>query len=145
MIILNFCLSLSIVFRSGIAFLVRQNALYVWKLIVTNTARTLRDILPTLISLLLSCLASDNYDKRQIAAQTLGDLVHKLGERILPEVFPMLEKGLKSESTQKRQGVCIGLSEIIQETSRDYMQLYSNSLLPIIRSALCVGCCSTNI
>ena len=93
-IILNFCLSLSIVFRSGIAFLVQQNALYVWKLVVTNTARTLRDILPTLISLLLICLASDNYDKRQIAAQTLGDLVHKLGERILPEVFPMLEKGL---------------------------------------------------
>ena len=137
MIILNFCLSLSIVFRSGIAFLVRQNALYVWKLVVTNTARTLRDILPTLISLLLSCLACDNYDKRQIAARTLGDLVRKLGERILPEVFPMLEKGLKSDSTQERQGVCIGLSEIVQETSRDYMQLYANSLLPTIRSALC--------
>lgn len=108
-----------------------------WKLIVTNTAKTLRDILPTLISLLLSCLASDNYDKRQVAAQTLGDLVRKLGERVLPEIFPMLEKGLKSSSTQEREGVCIGLSEIIRETSREYMQVYASSLLPMIRTSLC--------
>ena len=74
---------------------------------------------------------------RQVAASTLGDLVRKLGERILPEIFPMLEKGLKSDLTQERQGVCIGLSEIIRETSRDYMQLYANSLFPTIRLALC--------
>ena len=49
----------------------------------------------------------------------------------------MLEKGLKSDLTQERQGVCIGLSEIIRETSRDYMKLYANSLFPTIRLALC--------
>ena len=74
---------------------------------------------------------------RQVAAQTLGDLVRKLGERVLPEVIPMLEKGLRAESFQEREGVCIGLSEIIKETSRDYMLMYANSLLPTIRLALC--------
>ncbi len=51
-------------FRSDVAMPVRQNSLHVWKLVVTNTGRTLREILPTLISILLTCLACDSYDKR---------------------------------------------------------------------------------
>lgn len=55
----------------------------------------------------------------QIAARTLGDLVRKLGEKILPEIIPILEEGLRSEKSDERQGVCIGLSEIMKSTSRD--------------------------
>ena len=63
------------------------------QVIVSNTPKTLREILPTLFNMLLSCLASSSYDKRQVAARTLGDLVKKLGERVLPEIIPILEKG----------------------------------------------------
>lgn len=119
------------------ALLVRQTSLHVWKVVVTNTARTLRDILPTLVHLLLGCLASNSADKRKVAARTLGDLVRKLGERVLPEVIPMMEAGLISETTQERQGVCIGLSEIIQQTSRENVLLYMGSILPTVQSALC--------
>lgn len=55
----------------------------------------------------------------QIAARTLGDLVRKLGEKILPEIIPILEEGLRSEKSDERQGVCIGLSEIMKSTSKD--------------------------
>ena len=123
--------------RSDVALVVRQAALHVWKVVVTNTGRTLREILPTLVQLLLSCLASAAADKRQVAARTLGDLVRKLGERVLPEVIPMLEQGLQSEEPRERQGVCIGLSEIVQQTSRDNVLLYVESLLPTVRRALC--------
>nr|XP_012138450.1 PREDICTED: translational activator GCN1 isoform X1 [Megachile rotundata] len=123
--------------RSDVALMVRQAALHVWKVVVTNTPRTLREILPTLFTLLLGCLASTSYDKRQVAARTLGDLVRKLGERVLPEIIPILEKGLQSDQADQRQGVCIGLSEIMASTNKDMVLTFVISLVPTVRKALC--------
>lgn len=66
-----------------------------------------------LVSVVTCCLLL------QIAARTLGDLVRKLGEKILPEIIPILEDGLRSDKSDERQGVCIGLSEIMKSTSKD--------------------------
>lgn len=123
--------------RSDVALMVRQAALHVWKVVVTNTPRTLREILPTLFTLLLGCLASTSNDKRQVAARTLGDLVRKLGERVLPEIIPILEKGLQSDQADQRQGVCIGLSEIMTSTNKDMVITFVISLVPTVRKALC--------
>ena len=123
--------------RSDVALMVRQAALHVWKVVVSNTPKTLREVLPTLIKLLLGCLASNSYDKRQVAARTLGDLVKKLGERVLPEIIPNLEKGLASPVPETRQGVCVGLSEIMASTSRDMVLNFVDSLVPTVRRALC--------
>lgn len=122
--------------RSDVSLMVRQSALHVWKIVVTNTPRTLREILPTLFGLLLGCLASTSYDKRQVAARTLGDLVRKLGERVLPEIIPILESGLNSEQSDQRQGVCIGLSEIMASTSKEMVLSFVHSLVPTVRKAL---------
>ncbi|KAK7803834.1 hypothetical protein U0070_027292 [Myodes glareolus] len=135
--------------RSDTQLVVRQASLHVWKIVVSNTPRTLREILPTLFSLLLGFLASTCADKRTIAARTLGDLVRKLGEKILPEIIPILEEGLRSQKSDERQGVCIGLSEIMKSTSRDAVSIFtgpcspcsvlyfSESLVPTARKALC--------
>ncbi|KRK05621.1 uncharacterized protein Dyak_GE27770, isoform A [Drosophila yakuba] len=123
--------------RSDVSLMVRQAALHVWKVVVTNTPRTLREILPTLFGLLLGCLASTSYDKRQVAARTLGDLVRKLGERVLPEIIPILENGLNSDHSDQRQGVCIGLSEIMGSTSKEMVLTFIDSLVPTVRKALC--------
>ncbi|XP_071180493.1 stalled ribosome sensor GCN1-like [Mytilus edulis] len=122
--------------RSDTALLVRQSALHVWKIIVAHTPQTLREILGTLFTLLLGCLASTSHDKRQVAARTLGDLVKKLGERVLPEIIPILEHGLDSDQADQRQGVCIGLTEIMASTSRDHVAVYAESLIPTVRKAL---------
>lgn len=65
-----------------------------------------------------------------MAARTLGDVVRKLGEKVLPEIIPILEKGLESSHSDQRQGVCIGLSEIMASTSKDHVGCTSS--LPII-------------
>lgn len=122
--------------RSDVSLQVRQASLHVWKVVVTNTPRTLKEILPVLFSLLLGCLASNSADRQQIAGRTLGDLVRKLGERILPEIIPILEQGLKSDRADQRQGVCIGLSEIISCTSREMIQTFTDSLIPTVKRAL---------
>ena len=53
--------------RSDTSPMVRQASLHVWKVIVSHTPKTLRQILSTLFSLLLGCLASSCYDKRQVS------------------------------------------------------------------------------
>ncbi|XP_072271584.1 stalled ribosome sensor GCN1 [Pyxicephalus adspersus] len=123
--------------RSDTQLVVRQASLHVWKIVVANTPRTLREILPTVFNLLLGFLASTCADKRTIAARTLGDLVRKLGEKILPEIIPILEEGLRSDKSDERQGVCIGLSEIMKSTSKDAVLFFSESLVPTVRKALC--------
>ena len=52
--------------RSDIALLVRQSALHVWKLVVNNTARTIREVLPVLIELILQNLGKHFSTKRTI-------------------------------------------------------------------------------
>ena len=59
-----------------------------------------------------------------MAARTLGDIVRKLGEKVLPEIIPILERGLDSDDSDKRQGVCIGLSEIMSSTGRDHVSTH---------------------
>ena len=51
-------------------------------------------------------------------------MVRKLGERMLPELIPILELGLDSEDAAERQGVCIGLTEIIKSCSRDAVSCF---------------------
>lgn len=122
--------------RSDVIQEVKHAALHIWKVLISNTHKTLREILPTLFNILLSCLVSDNAEKQQMAARTLGDLVKKFGERVLPEIIPILEDGLKSNRSDLRKGVCIGLSEIITSASKDMVLTFVPSLIPCVRKAL---------
>ncbi|ODM88729.1 Translational activator GCN1, partial [Orchesella cincta] len=112
--------------RSDIALLVRVASLHVWKVVVANTPKTLREILPTLFSL------------RMVAERTLKDLVKKLGEKILVEVIPLLEKGLGEKAlATEREGVCRGLCEIMDNCSRDTILGLLDSLIPSLKKGLC--------
>jgi len=125
------------ILRSDVSLPVRQSALHVWKTIVSNTPRAMREVLPAMMRIIINCLASSNYDKRQVGGRTLGDLVRKLGDRILPEVVPILEEGLKSPKADTRQGVCVGLSEIMAAAGRSQVAHYLGNIAPSIKVALC--------
>ncbi|XP_020408522.1 protein ILITYHIA isoform X1 [Zea mays] len=123
--------------RSDVSLTVRQAALHVWKTIVANTPRTLKEIMPVLMDTLIASLASSSSERRQVAGRSLGELVRKLGERVLPSIIPILSQGLKDPSASRRQGVCIGLSEVMGSAGKHQLLSFMDELIPTIRTALC--------
>ncbi|XP_073263007.1 protein ILITYHIA isoform X8 [Populus alba] len=123
--------------RTDVSLSVRQAALHVWKTIVANTPKTLKEIMPVLMNTLISSLASSSSERRQVAARALGELVRKLGERVLPLIIPILSQGLKDPNTGRRQGVCIGLSEVMASAVKSQLLSFMDELIPTIRTALC--------
>lgn len=123
--------------RSDTSAVVRQSALQVWKTVVPNTPKALREILPILIRQIVSALASDHPDKRTVAGRALGDIVKKLGDQVLPEVVPFLREGLVAGSDNMRQGVCLGLAEVMDCATPRQVEEFIDTLVPAIQDALC--------
>lgn len=82
----------------------------------------------TLFTILLSSLASKSSDLRQVSARTLGDLVKKLGQRILPQIIPILEKGLESDRADERQGILIGFDIFLITLTNFFFLIYLRCL-----------------
>ncbi|RZB49639.1 protein ILITYHIA-like [Glycine soja] len=123
--------------RADVSLSVRQAALHVWKTIVANTPKTLREIMPVLMDTLITSLASSSSERRQVAGRSLGELVRKLGERVLPLIIPILSQGLNDPNSSRRQGVCVGLSEVMASAAKSQLLTFMNELIPTIRTALC--------
>lgn len=64
----------------------------VWKSLIPNTGRALREILPSLMNNVITALSSEDGDHITVAGRCLGDIVKKLGERVLPAVVPTLRE-----------------------------------------------------
>ncbi|XP_057471002.1 protein ILITYHIA [Actinidia eriantha] len=123
--------------RTDVSITVRQAALHVWKTIVANTPKTLKEIMPILMNTLITSLASSSSERRQVAGRSLGELVRKLGERVLPLIIPILSQGLNDHNASRRQGVCIGLSEVMGSAGKSQLLSFMDELIPAIRTALC--------
>lgn len=64
------------------------------------------------------------YDS-QVAGRALGDVVRKLGDRVLPEMIPVLNDGLSlSHPPEMRQGVCLGLAEVLACATKKQLEDY---------------------
>ncbi|CAE5962839.1 unnamed protein product [Arabidopsis arenosa] len=73
----------------------------------------------------------------KLAGRSLGELVRKLGERVLPLIIPKLSKGLTDPDVDKRQDVCIGLNEVMATAGRSLLLSFMDQLIPTIRTSLC--------
>ncbi|KAJ1428246.1 armadillo-type protein, partial [Ochromonadaceae sp. CCMP2298] len=96
-------LSILYVSRSDVSGTVRQAALNVWKSVVANSPRTLIEIMPVLVRLLTEKLAAPSELLRAVAGAALGDIVSKLGDKVLPAVVAPLRAGLRSDEESERQ------------------------------------------
>jgi len=128
--------------RSDSASAVRQNALLVWKSVVSVTARTLKEILPTLLDKVVNGLGSADIDKTEVAARCMGDVVIKLGEtNTLPNIVPLLDTELKKATLRKdvhaRRGVCVGLAHLLDSCSKESVDNHIDRLVALVRNVLC--------
>lgn len=123
--------------RSDTSSSVRQHSLQVWKSIVSNSPRTLVEIMDTLVTQLIEKLSSNLSELRVVAGRALGEVVRKLGDRVLPAIVPHLQRGLAAKVDSKRQGVCLGLAEILGAASTKQVLTYLDVLVPALHQALC--------
>ncbi len=123
--------------RSDMTAVVRQAALQVWKDFVPQTPRTLKEILPVLIERIISTLGSGQGDKQMVAARALGDVVKKYGEKVLSEVVPFLVEGLRNEDRSIRQGVCVGLAEVMNCADHSQVENFLGEISPAVQQAVC--------
>ena len=72
-----------------------------------------------------------------IAGRCLGELVRKMGDRVLQQIIPILVKGMQDPHPSTRQGVCTGLKEVLDNITREQLQEYLAQLLPTLQAALC--------
>jgi HEAT repeat protein len=123
--------------RSDTAAVVRQSAIQVWKTIVSVTARTLRDILQVLVGQIIDALASGDPERTQVAGRCLGDVVHKLGDSVLPQIIPVLRNALYTGDENTRTGVCVGLSEVLGVSTREQILRFIEIIVKVVQDALC--------
>ena len=123
--------------RNDSIHVVRQNALQVWKTVVSVTGRTLREILPDLVSRIINDLASGEEEKTLVAGRCLGDVVSKLGESVLPQIVPVLRNALYDANEHTRRGVCVGLTEVIRGSTKDQILKFLEIIVKVVTKALC--------
>ena len=135
--VLDRLLSKIYMLRADPNFYVKQTAQNVWKGMITNTGKVLRTILVQFMDSVISFLSASRDDLRIIAGGSLGDIVMKMGDRVTSIVVPILEKGMKSGEDATRQGVCLGLLELINSSNRRLLENNVVKLMPIVQAALC--------
>ena len=109
----------------------------VWKSVVQSQLRTLKAILPVLMDTLIRCLSDPSEEKKHVAGKAMGEMVSKLGDRVLPEVIPILQQGLDSEVELKRAGVSLGLSEVIDNCQKQQLFQHLEDVVCTVRKGLC--------
>ncbi|KAF9059496.1 armadillo-type protein [Rhodocollybia butyracea] len=127
--------ALYLVRQDGVV-VVRQASIQIWKALVHNTPRTVREILPELINQIIVLSSSSEFEQQETAGRTIGELCRKLGERILGEIMPILRAKALSTDPRSREGVCIVLSEIMENTTDTQREDHEDGIIVIVRECL---------
>eukprot|EP00892_Ulva_mutabilis_P008725 jgi/Ulvmu1/6224/UM028_0082.1 len=116
---------------------VRHAAVHVWKSVVVNTPRTLRQILPRLMDICVTAIGGTGEEARVTASRCLGELVRKMSHQVLGVVVPTLVTTMGSPDASIRAGVCLALKEVLDALPREELAMHLPALLPAVQAALC--------
>lgn len=132
----NNILSALFVCRSDTSGAVRATAANIWKALVANTPKTIKEIMPTLVNIIVRRLASPDDTQRIIVAATLGDMIRRVGGNALSQILPTLQETMVSSDSDAKQGICIALYEIINSTGSDSIIQHQDIFVSIVKEAL---------
>ncbi|OJT01635.1 Translational activator GCN1 [Trametes pubescens] len=122
--------------RQDAVNVVRQSSIHIWKALVHNTPRTVREILPELTNQIIFLLTSDELDQQETAARTVTDLCRKSGEKMLSELIVILRATSKSPDSRKREGVCLMLCELMESTTDAQRDGQEDDIIVMVRTSL---------
>jgi HEAT repeat protein len=91
--------------------------------------------MPFLMTIVIQCLGSSNADLRETAGRTLGELVERLADKVIPTVLPALTSN-KDTSVASRQGACLGLRHLVSASQKAQLVLYQDSLTEAVIKSL---------
>ncbi|KAK7030667.1 TOG domain-containing protein [Favolaschia claudopus] len=127
--------ALYLVRQDGVV-VVRQSSIQIWKALVNNTPRTVREILPELVRQILYLISSDEFEQQETAGRTVGELCRKFGDRIIGEVMTILRSNSTSTDPRTREGVCLTLSEVMENSTDAQREGHEDDIISIVRMSL---------
>lgn len=71
-----------------------------------------------------------------MAARTIGELVVKMPEYLLPDLIPALTRASEHHDPSMRQGACLGLTQVVR-SARKHVQSLLKDLLPVVETCIC--------
>lgn len=119
--------------RADVTSDVRNSAVEVWMTLVSNTPRTVKDILPILTQMVVKRLSDNEEEIRSNAARALGELVRRVSGALV-QLLPTFDQLLADPDA--KEGICIGISELVEATPVDVLREHEPQLTKIIRSCL---------
>ncbi|QSL66206.1 hypothetical protein MERGE_000581 [Pneumocystis wakefieldiae] len=114
---------------------IRSSALNIWKALVMNTSKTVKEILPVMVNMIIQCPDTLNKARDSMFIKTLGELVKKLEDVISFMIPPLQESIIHSEPIAKVR-LSIALTEIIQNSNIESLEPYKNGLIKTIHHCL---------
>ncbi|EGO00628.1 hypothetical protein SERLA73DRAFT_71629 [Serpula lacrymans var. lacrymans S7.3] len=115
---------------------VRQSSIHIWKALVHNTPRTVREILPELVGQIVKLSSSPEFEQQETAGRTTTELCRKFGEKILGDIVPILRSKAPSSDSRTREGVCLVLCDVMESSSDVQREGYEEDIITIVRNCL---------
>ncbi|KAI0035599.1 ARM repeat-containing protein [Vararia minispora EC-137] len=122
--------------RQDAVHAVRTSSIHIWKALVANTPRTVREILPELVTQVMALLCSLDYEQQETASRTTAELCRKFGERIVGEIVTILRSKATTPDGQTREGVCLVLCEVMSNATDTQWEGSEDGIITMVRTSL---------
>ncbi|PFH47401.1 hypothetical protein AMATHDRAFT_152123 [Amanita thiersii Skay4041] len=127
--------ALYLVRQDGVS-VVRQSSIQIWKVLVSNTPRTVREMLPELMNQIIHLMSSDEPEQQETAGRTVTELCRKFGERTLGEMVTILKTKSSTSDARVREGICLCICDIVISATEGQREDHENEIISMVRVSL---------